>query len=69
MTECPTCRSRKFHVKDPDDAYETYEFECPDGEICFEDDVDPEQVPEITEKTETYCSRCTWHGEFGRLKK
>jgi hypothetical protein len=26
--ECPDCGSRKFYVKDPEDGFEVYEFEC-----------------------------------------
>ena len=38
--KCPKCGCEKFYIKDPDDEYETYEFEGRDGEICFDPDVD-----------------------------
>ena len=34
--KCPVCGCIKFYVKDPADEYETYEFECNDGVICFD---------------------------------
>jgi hypothetical protein len=55
-------------VKDPDDAYETYEFECRDGEICFDAEVDTEACPEVGDDTETYCNACAWHDKFDQLK-
>lgn len=65
--KCPLCGSKHFYVKDPDDEYETYEFECKAGEVCFEDDVDSDQAPDVEEDTETYCATCSWHDRFGKL--
>jgi len=67
--KCPTCGCMKFYVKDPDDEYETCEFECRDGEIVFSSLVDESEAPEIKKQTETFCDRCVWHGEFGELEK
>ena len=33
--KCPICGCEKFYLKDPDDEYETYEFELSDGEVAF----------------------------------
>ena len=71
MTEikCPLCGSLKFYVKDPDDEYEICEFECIEGEIVFQPELDADEVPEIRENTQTYCDKCAWHGKFDELKK
>ena len=65
--KCPTCGCKVLYVKDPDDAFETYEFECRDGKICFDPDVDAAVVPEISSGTETYCTKCSWHDKFNKL--
>lgn len=62
--ECPDCASRKFYVKDPDDEFEVYEFECRSGRIEFVDG-----KADIDEKTEIYCDRCAWHGNYQNLKE
>ena len=31
--KCPLCGCVSFYVKDPDDAYETYEFDWRDGRV------------------------------------
>ena len=67
--ECPLCSCRNFYVRNPDDEYETYEFDVDGDEICFSDDVDESECPEIGRETETYCGRCAWHGKFEELKK
>ncbi len=56
-----------FYVKDPHDEYELYEFECKDGKICFDSDVDESETPEIESGTETYCTKCAWHDKFNEL--
>ena len=65
---CPLCKSDKFYVKDPDDAYETHEFEWRDGRVFFEAYENSDQAPEITEKIEIFCRRCAWHGPLGNLE-
>ena len=49
-------------MKDPDDAYETYEFEFVEGEAVWnkKNDVQP---PECTEDSEAFCTNCSWHGK------
>ena len=66
--ECPLCGCPTFYVKDPDDAYETYEFGCTNGKVVFSSGGKSEN-PEIREETETFCNRCAWHGKYGDLKK
>ncbi len=68
QSKCPLCGCGKFHVKDPDDPYEIYEFECRDGDICFEDDSTDKECPRIGAGTETFCNACAWHGRFDTLK-
>jgi len=66
--KCPVCGCEKFYVKDPDDEFDCYAFECKEGEICFEPDVDPSEAPGVEDDTETYCNRCAWHDKFRTLK-
>ena len=65
--QCPLCGCETFYVKDPDDEYETYEFECVNGKVVFASEDSGSEYPEIKEKTETFCNRCAWHGEFVEL--
>jgi hypothetical protein len=66
--QCPLCGCPTFYVKDPDDAYEIYEFECVNGKVVFSSKGSRPEHPEIKEKTETFCNRCAWHGEYLELK-
>ena len=66
--KCPVCGCRKFYIKNPDDPYETCEFECRDGEIVYDPKTGEADRPEIAPDMETFCNKCTWHGEFDRLK-
>lgn len=66
--KCPICGSKSFYVKNPDDEYDIYEFECRDGEICFEDTLTNGECPEVRDSTETYCNTCAWHDKFKELK-
>jgi len=66
--ECPFCGCRSFYVKDPEDAFETYEFELKDGAMIFPENVDEADCPSVCADTETYCGRCAWHGRFSELK-
>ena len=63
-TKCPTCGCRVFYIKDPDDEYETYEFDCSSGEIEFAAGDSGTDHPEVEEDTEIYCNRCAWHGDL-----
>ena len=67
--QCPICGCEEFYVKDPDDEYETFEFQCDDGEICFNPEADKERDFEITDDTDTHCNRCSWHDKLETLKK
>ena len=59
---CPVCKSTHFYVKDPEDAFETYEFENrPDG-VQFTDPETSAHAPRIEKDSEIYCQRCSWHG-------
>lgn len=62
--KCPMCGSLKFYIKDPEDEYETYEFEYKDGVICFDDHVSESEVLKVGEETETFCNKCAWHGKI-----
>ena len=67
--KCPMCGCEKFYVKDSDDEYEIYEFKCPDGEICFDPNVDESSAPLVKNETETFCNKCAWHDKFEKLQR
>ena len=67
--KCPFCGSQDFFLKDPDDAYETYEFQTIGAEASFQGQGDSSEHPELTDNSETFCSSCAWHGKFQELKK
>jgi len=62
--ECPFCGCRVFYVKDPEDEYETHEFERKNGAVIFGAGGSGGARPEVTEKTEIFCNQCVWHGVF-----
>jgi len=66
-SKCPVCGCKVLFVKDQEDEYELYEFECKDGKICFDSDVNDSEAPEIESKTEVYCTKCSWHDKFKKL--
>ncbi len=61
--KCPTCGSQRFFVKDPEDDYDTHEFDLQEGQPMFAD-----EPQEILPETETYCCRCSWHDRFKTLQ-
>lgn len=65
---CPVCGCNKFYVKNPEDEYDIYEFECRNGKICFEESIEDDECPEINDSTRTYCNKCAWHDTFEKLK-
>jgi len=67
LMKCPVCRSQKFYVRDPEDEYEIYSFNCREESVCFDTDVDTSKAPVISSDTETFCNQCAWHGKFGTL--
>ncbi len=67
-TKCPVCGCEKFYVKNPDDEFDVYEFDCKEGKICFDQDIDEGDPPQILDETQTYCDSCAWHDRFDKLK-
>ena len=67
QSKCPVCGCKQFHVKDPEDSYDIYEFECQDGVIRFEGTLEADDCPKINEETETYCNACAWHDRFEKI--
>ena len=65
---CPVCKSTRFYIKDPGDAFETYEFECRQGGVHFSDPGDSVHPPEIKEDSEIFCQRCSWHGNKSKVQ-
>ena len=66
--KCPVCGCERFHVKNPQDAFDVYEFECRDGRPVFDADTDPGEAPEIRAETVAYCNRCAWHDRYDSLE-
>jgi hypothetical protein len=60
--KCPVCGSQRFFVKNPEDEYDTCEFDLKEGQAVFKD-----EPQEMQPETETFCSRCSWHGGFKTL--
>ena len=66
--KCPVCGSLNFFVKDPDDEYETYDFELKGDSVVF-NQAAAAGKPEVEADTEVFCERCSWHDKFQQLKK
>ena len=66
--KCPTCGCERFYIKDTDDEYEIYEFSASNGKIEFDKNLEPQNIPEVTHNSETFCEKCAWHGTFETLK-
>ncbi len=67
---CPYCGSQSFHLRDPQDQYEIYEFDLRHGKAFFiPSEEGNAQPPDITDDTETYCNLCSWHSKFNALKR
>ena len=62
--QCPLCRSQSFYIKDPNDEYEMYRFDVREGQVCFDSEIDTSLIPALTDSTETFCDKCSWHGKF-----
>lgn len=67
-SKCPACGCEQFYVKDPDDEYEIYEFECRDGQVCFGKGGSADDCPEVIDDMEVFCNACAWHDKFHKLK-
>jgi len=66
--ECPYCRSRNFYLKNPEDEYETYEFDLREGSIEFLEKGNPPLSLPLEKDTRVFCNRCAWHGRMEDLK-
>ncbi|NNG00833.1 MAG: hypothetical protein HKM93_15710 [Desulfobacteraceae bacterium] len=64
---CPVCGSTHFHVKDPEDRFSIFSFALTGPNPEFDDDVEPDEAPEVTPQTETYCNACAWHGKLSKI--
>ncbi|MDL2329686.1 hypothetical protein LJC71_08090 [Desulfosarcina sp. OttesenSCG-928-A07] len=64
--QCSICGCEIFYVKNPDDAYEIFEFRYEDGKVVWLTE-DLEGAPEMTPDTEVYCTICAWHGKFSDI--
>ncbi|MGD2099747.1 MAG: hypothetical protein PVG35_19380 [Desulfobacterales bacterium] len=67
--KCPVCGSLNFFVKDPDDAYETCEFELKGEDVVFDPDAAESDCAKVNGDTEVFCEKCSWHDKFQELKK
>ncbi len=66
--KCPVCGSLNFFVKDPDDEYETHEFELKGQDVVFNPEAAESDSPEVKSDTEIFCEKCAWHDKFEELK-
>ena len=66
--KCSVCGSEQFYVRDQDDEYEIYYFNCREGAVCFDPDVDLSKAPVISDDTEIFCNKCAWHGKFKAIQ-
>lgn len=56
--KCPVCGSLNFFVKDPDDEYETFEFELKGDGVIFTPGAAESGSPEVNSDTEVFCEKC-----------
>ncbi len=68
QSKCPVCGCVQFYVKDPDDEFEVYEFECRKGQVCFDPGAETSGCPDINDQTEVFCNACVWHDRFEKIK-
>ena len=66
--KCPVCGSLNFFVKDPDDEYETYDFELKGEEVVYHSEAEASGSPDVKVDTEVFCEKCSWHDKFQELK-
>ncbi|MEZ4604885.1 MAG: hypothetical protein R2861_16230 [Desulfobacterales bacterium] len=45
--KCPFCGCQKFYIKDMDDEFETYGFDCTSGDVCFDPEIDTSDIPDV----------------------
>lgn len=64
QVQCPNCGSKRFHIKNPDEANDIYEFEYRDGHVFFGVWIDEDDRPTINDDTEIFCNVCGWQGKF-----
>ena len=69
VMNCPVCGSLNFFVKDPDDEFETYEFELKGRDVVFNPEAAESGNPDLKADTEVFCEKCAWHDKFQELKK
>ena len=67
--KCPVCGSLNFFVKDPDNEFETYEFELKGEAVIFNAGVGDSDSAEVKSDTKVFCEKCSWHDKFQELKK
>jgi hypothetical protein len=67
--KCPVCGCLEFYVKDPEDEFETYELSVADGGVRLAAGGEGPAPVAVVDATETFCNRCSWHGQLKELKK
>ena len=67
QSKCPACGCEQFYIIDSADDYETFEFECHDGQVCFAEGLSSADCPEISDDTEVYCNACAWHDRYSKI--
>ena len=67
--KCPVCGCKTFYIKNPEDDFDLYVFTCPEGDVCFDEEINESNAaPPLEDETETYCNDCAWHDQFQKIK-
>lgn len=64
---CPVCRCESFYIKNPQDRFETRDFEYKNGLVKYTETDDDVVGLEVTPECEIYCQRCAWHGPLEEI--
>lgn len=65
----PYCGHQRFYVKDSEDEFETFSFDCSTGNICFDPEIVEDDIPELSDNTHIFCDKCAWSGAVLEVKK
>lgn len=67
--KCPYCGHQRFYVKDSEDEFETFSFDCSAGSICFDPEIAKDDIPEVCDGTHIFCDKCAWNGAASEITK
>ncbi|MFP4474299.1 MAG: hypothetical protein ACLFOY_02000 [Desulfatibacillaceae bacterium] len=67
--KCPVCGCRRFHLPDPEDPYEIYEFEVDGEQARFRCEQEGIPAPALDEEARCSCDQCSWSGPVREIRK